>query len=451
MTDAIAELCAAALGDVIALRRDLHRHPEVGWCEYRTTSVVRDRLSDMPVSIKAGRELYGSVTRLGVPEKRIRDDAASRALEAGVAASDIEAMEDGLTGLSAELDTSSDGPVIAVRADLDALPVAESDAQDHLPAREGFASAVPGLMHACAHDAHTAVVVGLVEVLGRLQRQLHGRIRFLFQPAEEGTRGADAFVRAGLLDDVDYVVTFHFLTDVALDTGEVAPGVSHMLPTLKFEVRLEGQPSQFASAPERGRNALTVASAITLLAHAIPKAPGSRSMLNIGRVDAGTAANIVPASAMMLGEARADAQADLDVLLVQFRRLCDGVSEAFGIANRFEQTGYSTNPRCDPELMEVVASVASQIGVRVREPVPLGASDDAALLIQRAQQRGGFGTYVAIGGGPSRPHHSPGFDIDESVLGPTLELLTRTIVALSEQHAAARDQPRGEPAYGLDR
>jgi hypothetical protein len=93
-----------------------------------------------------------------------------------------------------------------------------------------------------------------------------------------------------------------------------------------------------------------------------------------------------------------------------------------------------TNPQCDPELMDVVASSAVQSGSRVREPVPLGASDDAALMIQRVQQRGGLGTYVAIGSEPARSHHSSDFDIDESVIGPTVELLARTIVALGRRH-----------------
>lgn len=438
MNDEIRALSMKQVGRVISLRRDLHRHPEVGWCEYRTTAVVREQLEAVGASITAGSDLYGAVDRRGLPEKWIDDEAMSRAIEAGVDLRQIRAMRGGLTGLSAELTSASAGPVIAVRADLDALPLQESDAKEHVPAREGFASTVPGVMHACAHDAHTAVVVGLAEVLAEFGSELSGRTRFLFQPAEEGTRGADAFVRAGLLDDVDYVLTFHFLSNVGLESGEVAPGVSQMLPTQKFTVHLEGKPSQFASSPQRGRNALTVASAITLLSHAIPKAPGRRSMLNIGRVEGGTAANIVPASARLVGEARADSQDDLDSLLDRFRGVCRGLADGFGVRTRFEETGYSTDPRCDPQLMELVASAAAQSGAHVREPMPLGASDDAALMIQRVQEHGGLGTYVAVGSAPYRPHHGPDFDIDETVIGPTLELLARTVVALTKQPPLAK-------------
>lgn len=436
MSDRLRQLCQEALGGVVELRRDLHRHPELGWCEYRTTALVQERLEALTgISMTGGRDLYRGLARLGLPERRIQDEALARARAGGVSPDRLEAMKGGWTGVSAELAFSTPGPVVAVRADLDALPLQEKDAAEHNPAREGFASVVPGVMHACAHDAHSAVVVGLAEVLANMGGELGGRVRFLFQPAEEGTRGADAFVRAGLLDDVDYVLTFHFLSNVGLGSGEVAPGISQLLPTRKFVVHLEGEPSQFASSPQRGRNALTVASAITLLSHALPRAPGSRSMVNVGRLEGGTAANIVPASAKLVGEVRADDQEDLDDLVERFGVLCRGLAAGFGVRSRIEETGYSTDPRCDEDLMEVVASAITASNLNVREPVALGASDDAALMIDRVQGHGGQGTYVAIGSEPYRPHHSADFDIDESVLGPTLELLTRTVLALSRRPA----------------
>jgi len=429
---AFAEAIRDQAEATIAMRRDLHRHPEVGWTEFRTSALVREAIVALePDTLRFGATLYDGLDRLGVPDDEILAAAMGRAAAAGVSESELEPMEGGFTGLAADLVGSGPGPVIAIRADLDGLPLSESDADTHYPARAGFRSQVDGVMHACAHDAHTAVVVSVARALHRMRDRWAGRVRLLFQPAEEGTRGADAFVRLGLLDDVDAVLTFHILSNVGLAAGEIAPGVSDMLPTEKFVVRFTGTPSQFASSPERGRNALTAASGVTLLAHAIPKRPGSRSMINVGRLVSGTAANIVPASAVLTGEIRSDRMDEVAELAAAFKALSSGVASGFGVESAYEVTGYATNPRCDVGLMDRIAVDAEHAGLAVREPVSLGASDDASLMIDRVQQRGGVGTYVAISGGAYHPHHSPDFDIDDRVLPAVVELMVRSVVDLS--------------------
>lgn len=423
----------------IALRRDLHRHPEVGWTEFRTTALVREAIETLePDVVRFGASLYEGVERLGVPDQEIIAAAMARAVEAGIGKQDLEPMENGFTGLAADLVGSGAGPVIAIRADLDGLPLTESTSETHYPMRADFRSQIEGAMHACAHDAHTAVAIGVARALHSLRDRWSGRVRFLFQPAEEGTRGADAFVRLGLLDDVDVVLTFHILSNVGLAAGEMAPGVSDMLPTEKFVVRFVGAPSQFASSPERGRNALTAAAGVTLLAHAIPTRPGSRSMINVGRLVSGTAANIVPASAVLTGEIRSDQMDEVAQLAVAFKTLSAGVASGFGVESAYEVTGHATNPRCDASLMDRIAVYAAQAGLGVREPVSLGASDDASLMIDRVQQRGGVGTYIAISGGEYHPHHSPDFDIDDRILPATIELLVRAVIDLSASGISLR-------------
>ena len=420
----------------IALRRALHRHPEVGWTEFRTTALVREAIEALePDVVHLGASLYEGVDRLGVPDQEIVAAAMARAIESGVSERDLEAMEGGLTGLAADFSGSGPGPVIAIRADLDGLPLSESAAETHYPTRAGFRSEVDGVMHACGHDAHTAVAIGVARGLHEVRDRWFGRVRFLFQPAEEGTRGADAFVRRGLLDDVDIVLTFHILSNVGLAAGEIAPGVSDMLPTEKFVVRFVGAPSQFASSPERGRNALSAASGVTILAHAIPTRPGSRSMVNIGRLVSGTAANIVPAAAVLTGEIRSDRMEDVAELAETFKTLCAGVASGFGVESAYEVAGYATDPRCDAALMDRIAFNGTQAGLVIRDPVSLGASDDASLMIDRVQKRGGVGTYVAISGGDYHPHHSPDFDIDDRILPATVELLVRSVVDLSAERS----------------
>jgi aminobenzoyl-glutamate utilization protein A len=431
--DKIAQRVSEEAARVRELRRSIHRHPELGWCEIRTTALVRDQLSSIEgLTLTSGPELLAGVAKLGLPEASVLAAAASRAEAAGVDASDIARFSSGNTGLVAVQDSGRPGPTIAIRADLDALPLLERLEDDHLPAREDFASAVPGVMHACAHDAHTAVAVSAARVLAGPESLPAGKIRWLFQPAEEGTRGAAAFVQAGLLDDVDYVLTFHLLTNVGLAAGELATSAG-MLPTQKLRVHLTGLASQFASSPQRGRNALTVGSAIALLANAIPKAPGSRSMINVGRLEAGTAPNIVPASGMLAVEIRGEDGEAVDALRDQFDGLISGVSAAFGVEHRVELTGYASNPTCDADIQAVVATAAASAGFALRPPPHLDASDDASLMIDRAQVHGGSGTYVAIGGGPYRAHHSPDFDVDERVLGPSVEMVVRTVLKLAAQ------------------
>jgi aminobenzoyl-glutamate utilization protein A len=416
----------------IALRRDLHRHPEVGWTEFRTTALVREAVETLePDVVRFGASLYEGVDRLGVPDQETTAAAMARAVEAGIGEQDLAPMEGGFTGLAADFVGSGEGPVIAIRADLDGLPLPESTSETHYPTRAGFRSQIDGVMHACAHDAHTAVAIGVARALHDMRDRWTGRVRFLFQPAEEGTRGADAFVRGGLLDDVDVVLTFHILSNVGLAAGEISPGVSDMLPTEKFVVRFAGVPSQFASSPERGRNALSAASGVTLLAHAIPTRPGSRSMVNIGRLVSGTAANIVPASAVLTGEIRSDRMEEVAELAVAFKALSAGVASGFGVESAYAVTGYATNPRCDGALMDRIAHCGTRAGLMIREPVALGASDDASLMIDRVQQRGGVGTYIAISGGDHHAHHSPDFDIDDRILPATVELLVRSVVDLS--------------------
>lgn len=416
----------------IALRRDLHRHPEVGWTEFRTTALVREAIEALePDVVRYGASLYEGIERLGVPDEEVIAAAMARAVAAGIDQQRLKPMENGFTGLAADFVGSGAGPVIAIRADLDGLPLTESTSPTHYPTRAGFRSEVDGAMHACAHDAHTAVAIGVARALHTMRDRWTGRVRFLFQPAEEGTRGADAFVRLGLLDDMDVVLTFHILSNVGLTPGEMAPGVSDMLPTEKFVVRFAGAPSQFASSPERGRNALSAASGVTLLAHAIPTRPGSRSMINVGRLVSGTAANIVPASAVLTGEIRSDQMDEVAQLAVAFKTLSAGVASGFGVESAYEVAGYATNPRCDASLMDRIAVCGAQAGLVVREPVSLGASDDASLMIDRVQQRDGVGTYIAISGGDYHPHHSPDFDIDDRILPATIELLVRAVIDLS--------------------
>ena len=143
----------------------------------------------------------------GRDEKDV-ERAIERALEHGVSQSFIE-KTGGYTGISGILDTGRPGPTIAIRADLDAVPVQESSAEEHEAVKGNYVSEIPGVMHACGHDAHTSILLAVAEWAVRNKEHLVGKYKFIFQPAEEGVRGGLAVANGGIFDDVDEILCFH--------------------------------------------------------------------------------------------------------------------------------------------------------------------------------------------------------------------------------------------------
>ncbi|MFQ9491358.1 MAG: M20/M25/M40 family metallo-hydrolase [Bilophila wadsworthia] len=176
--------------------------------EFRTAALIIRRLRELGYAIRMGEAACASDRRMGVPSSAVLAAARERALEHGADAELVAGMGDGYTGFWADLDCGS-GPVTAFRFDMDCNEVAECAEESHRPVREGFASRWPGLMHACGHDGHAAVGLGLAEVLVSIRRHLRGRIRLIFQPAEEGARGALPMSEAGAVDGVDVLFGFH--------------------------------------------------------------------------------------------------------------------------------------------------------------------------------------------------------------------------------------------------
>lgn len=242
----------------VATRRDLHRFPELGMIEFRTASIVAERLAALGLDVKLGREVMDSASRMGMPPEAVLDRAYKDAEAAGAPAKFLPAFAGGHTGVVATLKGAAPGPTIALRVDMDALPIMENDTQAHLPAREGFVSSRPGVMHACAHDGHTAIGLAVAEVLAGAKDKLRGTVKFIFQPGEEGGRGALPMVNAGVVDDVDYFIAIHLGTGVPSRTFR--PAVRGHLASAKLDVTFRGRAAHAGGRPEEGRNALLAAS-----------------------------------------------------------------------------------------------------------------------------------------------------------------------------------------------
>ncbi|MDQ0171215.1 amidohydrolase [Paenibacillus tundrae] len=411
--------------DIIALRRDLHTHPELGFTEFRTATKVVQMLSEMGYQVIYGRDAIDDDSRRGLPKLEVLEDAYQRALREGADPDIVQQMRGGFTAVVAELQGDEDGPTTAFRFDMDALPIRESELDRHLPQKGQFRSAHEGIMHACAHDGHTSIGLALAERLS--DRKFAGKLRLLFQPAEEGVRGAYAMVKKGMLEGVDRLFCMHLGTDVP--SGHIKGSSAGFLATTKLEARFTGVSSHAGASPEEGRNALLGASTALLNIHALPRFSSADTRVNVGILEGGTGANIIAEQARMVIETRSTSEETNLELERRVRQIIEHSAAMHELSASVETIGGAIPIRCDLELAELAVREAKGIpGFTHAETVANGSalgSEDASYMIRRVQEQGGKATYMIVGSDLPASHHHPEFDIDEAVLSPAVSLLER--------------------------
>ncbi|MEH1014008.1 amidohydrolase [Micromonospora sp. CPCC 206060] len=414
------------MNDGIALRRALHAAPERGFCEYRTTCLIATRLRRLGWTVALGREIMVPELRLGVPEDV--DTAWQEALAEGLDPQTMAAARHGMTGVVATLHGRRPGRVVAVRADIDALPLTESTDDDHRPRRLGFASTRPGTMHACGHDGHTAIALELAARLAG--RDFPGTVKLLFQPAEEGLRGGRAMAGSGVLDDVDDLICIHL--GLGVPTGTVHPRTHGGLASVKLRATFTGTAAHAGIAPERGRSALLAAAAAALAVHAVGQHGSADTRVNVGALDCPGASNIVPSTATLTLEARADDTTACDLLVTRVTAALQGSAAAYGVTCGQQVVGHAPQVRCDDDLAERIAAIAARVPTvgHVGGSLADHGSDDASWLIDRVRGRGGRGTYLVVGADQAGGHHEPTFDIDEDALQVGVDLLDGVVRTL---------------------
>ena len=405
--------------DLVALRRDLHAHPEPAFCEVRTAATVLAQLRKLPVGLRTGTAAMGLDEIPAYPDDATRARFARLAVESGADAADVEMLAAEGTAIVADLEGDRPGPVWGLRFDMDALPVTEASDAAHVPAAAGFRSEYEGFMHACGHDGHVAIGLALAERLA--DRDFPGTVRFLFQPAEEGGRGARAMLGAGAVTGVDRFVAVHLGLDLA--AGTVAAGITGIFATTKMRARFTGVASHASAAPQDGRNALLAAATAVLGIHSLPRYSTADTRVNVGTLHAGGNINIVPASAELTCEARSQDKAVNRDLTARVKRVLRGAAQAQDVEVEIEETGGSTSLDCDDELLDAVLAAASATGHDAVRLHAMGGSDDASLFAEAVQQAGGLATYSIVGGGNPAPHHNPHFDVAESALPVAVDVL----------------------------
>ncbi|MFQ3319945.1 MAG: aminobenzoyl-glutamate utilization protein A [Natronomonas sp.] len=413
---------------LVALRRDFHRHPEPAWKEFWTTARIVTELERIGVDdYYVGREVLAD-ERLAVPDDAELDEWMTRARDAGADPDLLETMDGGWTGAVAVVE-QGEGPTVGLRVDIDGLPREESTDESHHPASEGFRSET-GAMHACGHDAHATIGLGVIEAVK--ESDFTGTLKVFFQPAEEVIGGGRPMAESGHLDDIGYLFALH----VGLDypTGETVAGIGDFLAVTQFYTTFTGYPGHAGARPEEGHNAVQAMATAVQNLYGIPRHSDGASRVNAGRVGGGTASNIIPEEAFVHGEVRGETTEIRDHTFERARKVFEGAAISHDCEFDIEVEGEAPSAESDEELVEFVhdASMAHPGVTQATRRGAIGGSEDATFLMQYVQDNGGFATYVGVGTDHPGGHHTATFDVDEESLGLGVDVLTDAIEAVSQ-------------------
>ncbi|SHI81439.1 amidohydrolase [Lutispora thermophila] len=410
---------------LIDWRREFHKCAETGWLEFETTIKIIKYLRYFGYEVKYGKEIHGE--RMGLPDmdiirkhrETIKEDADF----------DISEILDGYTGAVAILDTHKEGPVIAMRFDIDANAIEESKDEDHRPNREGFASRNTNAMHACGHDGHIALGLAVAEELVKEKHHLSGKFILIFQPAEEGVRGAKSIVESGMLKDVDYLISGHI--GLGAEKNEVVCGTTGFLATSKLDIYFEGKPAHAGANPEAGKNALLAACSCALNLHTLTQFGSGMSRLNVGVLKAGTARNIVPHKAYMEIETRGENEDVNSLLLQKVHYIIEGSAKSFDVKFKIvESGGAPAYNNCDKNFIDELIQVLTKKNIKVTTGKSLGASEDITHMMNEVEKNRGKSVYLMFGTKLAAPHHHNRFDFDESVLSLAYDAFLEIIRSL---------------------
>ncbi|WP_254528208.1 amidohydrolase [Natrinema gelatinilyticum] len=414
--------------DLVSLRRDLHRKPEPAWREFYTTARIVDelesRLGDELDELHVGPDAIAGGQRMAVPEETDLAHWYDQARTDGVDEAVLERLEGGYTGVVAVLERG-EGPTVGLRVDIDGLPQAESTDPAHLPAAEGFRSEHEDAMHACGHDAHATIGVGVLEQIA--DSDFSGTLKVFFQPAEEVVGGGKAMAESDHIRDVDALLAVH----IGLDhpTGEIVAGIDGFLAVSHLEATFTGESAHAGGHPEQGRNAVQAMATAVQNLYGIPRHNDGKTRVNAGVVEGGSAANVIPDEVRIVAEIRGETTELLEYMKHRTGRVLRSAAEMHDCEVDIETGAEAPSATSDQELVSVVADVARETaGVeRIVERDELGGSEDATFLMQAVQRNGGTACYVGVGTDHPGGHHTATFDVDEASIQHGIDVLAGAV------------------------
>jgi amidohydrolase len=383
--------------DLIDIRRHLHQHPELSCQETQTAAYIADHLRGLGLDPQVG-------------------------------------AFDSPTSVVATIEGAADGPTLAWRADTDALPIVEATGAP-------YASRNPGVMHACGHDVHTAIGLGVAASLVRERASLGGRVKMIFQPAEEGVPGsgivgAEAMARAGVLDGVDAAFACH--CHPPMRTGSIGYARGGIWAgSDAFRLTIRGVQSHGAY-PQDGVDPIYVAAQLIVALQSIPgRVVDTRQsvVVSVGQVEAGNAFNVIPETASLVGMIRTLDEAVRERAVEAFKRLVDGVCAAHGATPELRMSRGAVPVVNDDALLDRALAQLPPGVVTVVQP-QMGAEDFASFSTRCPS------VYFMLGvGDPDRgivhPIHSPRFDVDEACLSFGVENFTEMLLGLGRSWDSA--------------
>lgn len=422
--DKISQLAESMEERMVTYRRDFHKYAESGWFEMRTSSLIARRLTELGYEVLVGEQVCKREARMGVPSEEELEANYKRAIAQGADPEFVEYMKDGMTGVIGIL-RAGEGPVIAMRFDIDALGVVERTDDGHFPAREGFASVNPGMMHACGHDGHATIGLGVAEVLMQIKDQLHGTVKLVFQPAEEGVRGAKSIVANGHMEDVQYMLGGHISKhDPGYEDVDVLPGYAGGLATTKYDVTFHGLSAHAGGNPEKGKNALLAAASAVLNLYAIPRHGKGGSRINVGTLHAGSGRNVVADTAKLEIEVRGETAEINEYMSQKALQVIEGAAMMYDVESEVKVMGAADPMAATPALMERIKRVCEQeLGFNPNgTKIGIGGSEDVSYMVNRVQELGGEATFMRLMTTTDAPAHNIGYNFGEDVLVKSVKL-----------------------------
>ncbi len=371
------------------LRRDFHMHPELGFREVRTAEVIEENLHSLGLEVKTG-----------VAE----------------------------TGVVATLHSEKSGKVCMLRFDMDALPI-------HEETEEIYASQNPGVMHACGHDAHTAIGLSVAKLLSMHRDQFKGTIKFIFQPAEEGLGGAERMIKEGVLENPkpDYALGIHVWNEAPLGWVGISSGPV-MAASEIFQLLVRGRGGHGALPSSTIDPILATSQIITALQSIVSRNvhPLKTAVVSITAIHSGQAFNVIPQEVELKGTIRTFETEVRNLVLTRFSSIVDGIAKTFGSEASIELKSLTPALVNDPWVTSIVHGVASEIlpgGIIDTHFATMG-SEDMAFFLQEVP-----GCFIFIGSsnkelGLDAGHHHPKFDIDERVLPKSAGLIASAALEL---------------------